>query len=160
MINHCIELKLQAKVTAPFHETSLGAFYVILHDPVYGLPHNETLVYENKRYDEWNAYNDITGEYTCAVSGTYFFHVAISSFETNFGPLELALAINGGTVMRVTARNPPGGHRLASNACVVYCNAGDRVTVIADNTEDGFVAVWGENLSSFSGFLLSETVRR
>ena len=61
---------------------------------------------------------------------------------------------NEEVVMRTTARNPADGIKQASTSCVIPCTAGDKVYVWADNTDQGYIAVWGENLSSFSGFII------
>lgn len=63
---------------------------------------------------------------------------------------------NEDMVMRTTSRNPAGGNKQSSSACIVPCDAGDQVSVRADNTDEGFVAVWGESISSFSGFIIHD----
>ena len=79
-----------------------------LHDPLYGLAHNTSIKYENIRYDPEQAYDHTTGSYRCPRTGTYVFHVTLTSYTSHNGNLETMLVKNEEVIMRTTARNPAG----------------------------------------------------
>ena len=101
-----------------------------------------------------NAFDMNSGEFTCVQEGTYLFSLSIVSDRYNY--VEAAIMKNGAAIMNAVSDNHAGiVWSQGGGMTIVHLKKGDKVSVkivwLANGLEG---TVYGNGLSSFSGYLL------
>ena len=118
----------------------------------------ERIIYHHISTNPGGHYNTSTGEYTCPVSGVYFFQFSIYGYFIRDSTAAVASAVlvkNGRILVELAMFNfgTEGIHNTMSNAMVLQCNAGEKVWVEGDHENNHLFNL--NNLNWFSGFLIS-----
>ena len=108
---------------------------------------NERIQFFKASTNSGGHYNITSGEYTCAVTGIYFFSLTLGS--------ELRISARIGTgngYLLEIDRYDPDSHLTLSSSAVYACTAGEKIFV--DAAHDATFRNWLYN-NVFSGFLIT-----
>ena len=122
------------------------------------LNRGDRIIYRHPIVNPGGHYNISTGEYTCPVSGIYFFQFTVHAHLNQAIDNELAnaeLIKNGSAFAEVYMSHTTFKtiYVTLSSAVIVMCSAGERVWV-ESNHDNNHLHNW-HNLNGFSGFLIS-----
>ena len=118
----------------------------------------DPIIYHHIATNPGGHYNATTGEYTCPVSGLYFFQFSIYGHHVKNEGSSIANAIllrDGNPCAETLMINfgYMGIHNTMTNGVVVQCNAGQRIWVQGVHGNNHLFN-WNA-LNRFSGFLIS-----
>ena len=139
---------------------SFSAYGIHPTDMTYVRKHrNDRIIYYNSNFNPGGHYSNRTGEYTCPVTGQYFFTFSVYGENIKNGHtnviINARLVKQGRNMAEILFFNDNrlGVHSTQSNSAVVDCAAGEKVWI--ENPHDNTRLFNWPSLNIFSGFLIS-----
>ncbi|XP_021344194.1 complement C1q and tumor necrosis factor-related protein 9-like, partial [Mizuhopecten yessoensis] len=134
--------------SAPYNFPAVG-FHVVLTPDYLTVPHDETVVFDHSLVNVGGAYDITHGHFTATVSGLYSFTANIEFRSSDTATLDFSIVKNGDSIARVYVY----GSGTSIRTVVVLLDVGDIVWL--KNNVDNHPRMYGEGLSTFSGFLIA-----
>lgn len=131
-------------------------FYVKLETTI-KVRKGETIKFDSAVTRIGNAYNTTTGVFTCVQPGTYMFSMSIVADRYNY--IEGAIMRNEVPILKTVSDSQAGRVRnQGGGTAIMQLSRGDNVSVTPFWFGSGFEGtVYGNGLSSFSGYLLRDS---
>ena len=129
------------------------AFYAHLSHNIDRLGIHQTIIFDQVRTNQGNAYKAVDGEFVVTLAGTYFFIWTISNGDHTY--MQSELVVNGKVFGHIISDAYNHNDWAVSTAfTIVSLQVDDRVWIRSGTTHTGHVNGVGYGTSSFAGFVL------
>jgi uncharacterized protein YdeI (BOF family) len=129
------------------------AFYAHLSHNIDHLGNHQTIIFDQVRTNQGNAYKAVDGEFVATMAGTYFFIWTISNGDHT--EMQSELVVNGNVFGQIVSDAYNHNDWAVSTAfTIASLQVDDRVWIRSGTIHSGNVNGVGFGTSSFAGFLL------